>query len=127
MNCNHFPTMHVESKMYLLGLLNWSLLAVKTLKWWKKVFFPILTLIILNTYVLYKENCEKIIGFFKENWSIISWATLVVIFNVWYKNRNEHINTIKIYGWTRNRTWDPCNSSLEPTIELSRPISTVIS
>lgn len=35
-----------------------SKLAVKTLKWWKKVFFHILTLIISNAYVLYKENCE---------------------------------------------------------------------
>lgn len=35
-----------------------SKLPVKTLKWWKKVFFHILTLIVSNAYVLYKDNCE---------------------------------------------------------------------
>ena len=35
-----------------------SKLQIKTLKWWTKVFFHILTLTVANAYVLYKENTQ---------------------------------------------------------------------
>ena len=35
-----------------------SKLQIKILKWWKKVFFHILTLTVANAYVLYKENSQ---------------------------------------------------------------------
>ena len=36
---------------------------LKTLKWWKKVFFHVLSIAVLNSYIMYKENVQRPVSF----------------------------------------------------------------
>ena len=41
-------------------MITYSTFSRRTVKWWKKVFFNVLSLAILNSYILYKEWCPTV-------------------------------------------------------------------
>lgn len=40
-------------------MIAYSKIAVKTLKWWKKVFFHMLSMVVLNSYIIYKASTTE--------------------------------------------------------------------
>ncbi|XP_062604100.1 piggyBac transposable element-derived protein 4-like [Saccostrea cucullata] len=42
-------------------------LPIKTLKWWKKLFFHIMNVAIVNSYILYKESCKAATPMLQRN------------------------------------------------------------